>query len=140
VVVLAGCLALAALATATMWRRDDIAPPKSITPEGAIDFVRRANITGNVFNNQQFGGYLIWSGIPVFIDGRLEVYGDAFIRKYAETLGLADVAKAYAVLDEYEVRWTILNPYEPLVGALAQNAAWEKVYADADAVVFARRR
>jgi len=139
-VLLAGSLALAVLGTASIWRRSDIAPPPSITPAAAIDFVKRNNITGNVFNNQQFGGYLIWSGIPVFIDGRLEVYGDAFLRKYAQTIGLADVAQAFAVLDEYDVKWTLLNPREPLVGALAQSAAWEKVYADADTVVFVRRR
>ncbi len=138
--VLIGCVALAALATASVWRRDDIVPPATIAPAAAIDFVKRNNIAGNVFNSQLFGGYLIWSGIPVFIDGRLEVYGDAFERKYAQTIDLTDVAKAYAVLDEYNVAWAILNPYEPLVSELARNAAWEKAYADADAIVFVRRR
>jgi hypothetical protein len=138
-VVLAGSAALAVLATASISRRSDIVPPGTIAPAAAIDFVKRTNITGNVFNNQQFGGYLIWSGIPVFIDGRLEVYGDAFVRKYAQTLALADVTKAYGVLDEYSIKWAILSPYEPLVGELARNAAWEKAYADADAVVFVRR-
>jgi hypothetical protein len=137
--VLAGSAVLAVLATASIWRRNDIVPPASIAPAAAIDFVKRNNIAGNVFNNQQFGGYLIWSGIPVFIDGRLEVYGDAFVRKYAQTLALADVTKAYAVLDEYDIKWAILNPYEPLVGELAGNTAWDKAYADPNAVVFVRR-
>jgi hypothetical protein len=139
-VLLAVSAALAVLTTASLWRRNDIVPPGTIAPTAAIDFVKRNNIAGNVFNNQQFGGYLIWSGIPVFIDGRLEVYGDAFVHKYAQTIGLTDGAKAFAVLDEYDVKWTLLNPSEPLVGALAQSAAWEKVYGDADAVVFVRRR
>jgi hypothetical protein len=138
--LLAASVVLAALATVSVWRRSDIAPPGNIAPAAAVDFVKRNNIGGNVFNNQQFGGYLIWSGIPVFIDGRLEVYGDAFVRKYAQTIDLADVAAAYAVLDEYNIRWAILNPYEPLVGELARNNAWDKAYADADAVVFVRRR
>jgi hypothetical protein len=134
------CVALAVLATASVWRRDDIVPPQTIAPEAAIDFVKHNNITGRVFNNQQFGGYLIWSGIPVFIDGRLEIYGDAFVREYAQTLALADVTKTYAVLDKYNINWAFLNPYEPLVGELARNAAWDKAYADDDAVVFVRRR
>jgi hypothetical protein len=139
-VLLAVSVALAVLTTASMWRRGDIVPPSSIAPEAAIDFVKRNNISGNVFNNQQFGGYLIWSGIPVFIDGRLEVYGDVFVRKYAQTIDLTDVTKAYAVLDEYNITWAILNPYEPLVSELARNTAWDKAYADADAVVLVRRR
>jgi hypothetical protein len=137
--LLAGSAALAVLATASLWRRTDIVPSGAIAPAAAIDFVKRNKISGNVFNNQQFGGYLIWSGIPVFIDGRLELYGDVFEREYAQTLALADVARAYALLDEYNIAWTILNPYEPLVGELARNAAWDKAYADADAVVFVRR-
>jgi hypothetical protein len=137
--VLVTCMAFAALATASLWWRDEIVPSKAIAPEAAINFVKRANITGNVFNSQEFGGYLIWSGIPVFIDGRLEVYGDAFVRKYAETVGLTDVTKAYAVLDRYNIAWAILSPYAPLASGLARNAAWQKAYADADAVVFVRR-
>jgi hypothetical protein len=138
--VVAGCAALTVLATASIWWRDDIAPPATIAPAAAIDFVERNNITGNVFNSQLFGGYLIWSGVPVFIDGRLEVYGDAFERKYAHTLELTDVTEAYAVLDEYNVAWAILSPYEPLSSELARNATWEKAYADANAVVFVRHR
>lgn len=138
--VVVGCLAAALLATASVWARDDIVPPKAIAPAAAIDFVKHANITGNVFNGQEFGGYLVWSGIPVFIDGRLEVYGDTFLRQYAQTVSLADVGKAYAVLDEYDIKWALLNPHEPLAAELTRNAAWEKPYADADAAVFVRRR
>ena len=44
----------------------------------------RMRLTGPVFNNEGFGGYLIFSGIPTFIDGRIELYGDAFLARYLE--------------------------------------------------------
>ena len=32
-----------------------------------------------VLNNYDFGGYLIFFGVKVFVDGRTDMYGDAFL-------------------------------------------------------------
>jgi hypothetical protein len=130
---------LAAAITASTWLRDDIIPPKDNTPEAALDFVQSKNITGNVFNDYLFGGYLIWSGVPTFIDGRAELFGDDFVRQYAETVMVADLKKALAVLDDYKVNWVILTPKEPLAKAIT-TGPWDEVYSDKYAVVFVRRQ
>jgi hypothetical protein len=134
------CLAAAALVTAFSWRHIDIGPPKSITPRAAVDFVRNAGITGNVFNDYVFAGYLIFSGIPTFIDSRVPLYTDDFVRKYDEAVNLVDINNSFHLLDEYKVSWVILVPVEPLAKALAQNAQWVEVYSDEYSVVFLRRR
>jgi hypothetical protein len=136
--VLAACGALAIVMTATTWWRQDIVPPKVNTPEAALNFVRSKNITGNVFNNYLFGGYLIWSGIPTFIDGRAELFGDDFVRTYAETVAVTDINKAFAVLDDYKVDWVILESKDPLAKAITRGQ-WEEAYSDKYAVVFVRR-
>jgi hypothetical protein len=138
--VLACCLTLAFLITASTWWRKDIMPPSSIAPKAAIDFVRGANITGNVFNGYGFGGYLIFRGIPTFIDGRALPFGDDFLHKYFDTINLVDISAAFGVLDEYKVNWIILQPDEPLAKALAQSVLWNQVFSDKDSVVFVRRR
>jgi hypothetical protein len=137
VVMALGMLAVAV--TVSTWWRDDIIPPKTNTPEAALDFVRSKNITGNVFNDYLFGGYLIWSGVPTFIDGRAELFGDDFVRQYAETVAIADLKKALAVLDDYKVNWVILTPKEPLTKAIT-TGPWDEVYSDEYAVVFVRRQ
>ena len=83
--ILAGCMAVAALITVSTWWRT-VSPPENIAPKGAIDFVQRKNIIGNVFNDYNFGGYLIFSGIPTFVDGRALPFGDAFLHKYFDTV------------------------------------------------------
>jgi hypothetical protein len=134
------CLCVLAIATtASMWWRHDILPPKRNTPEAALDFVRSKNISGNVFNDYQFGGYLIWSGIPTFIDGRAELFGDDFVRQYSETDSIADFRKAFKVLDDYKVNWVILTPQDALTHAIT-TGPWDEVYSDKDAVVFVRRQ
>jgi len=137
-IVSAFCL-LAAVMTASTWWRDDIVPPKRIMPEAALDFVRSKNITGNVFNDYGFGGYLIWSGVPTFIDGRAELFGNDFVRQYAETDQVFDLKKALAVLDDYKVNWVITPPNIPLAKAIT-TGPWDEVYSDKDAVVFIRRQ
>jgi hypothetical protein len=132
-----GVLAIAV--TASTWLRNDIIPPKEDTPEAALDFVRSKNITGHVFNDYLFGGYLIWSGVPTFIDGRAELFGDDFVRQYAETVAIADLKKALAALDDYKVNWVILTPVQPLAKAI-KTGPWDEVYSDKYAVVFTRRQ
>ena len=107
--------------------------------KAAIDFVRRANITGNVFNSYNFGGYLIFVGIPTFIDGRALLFGDDFVQRYFDTVNLVDINKSFEVLDEYRVQWVLLRPTQPLAKALDQDALWNNVYSDEYSVVFVRR-
>jgi hypothetical protein len=132
--------AVAAFLTAYSWREINIGPAKNITPKAAIEFIRSAGITGNVFNSYDFGGYLIFSGIQTFIDGRTPPYTDDFIKKYEETSSLVDIENTFQLLDRYKVSWTILHPKEPLAKALAQSALWDQAYSDEYAVVFVRRR
>jgi hypothetical protein len=133
------CLAMAALATAYSWRYTNSGPDESKAPKAAIDFVRQSKISGNVFNSYDFGGYLIFSAIPTFVDGRVTPYTDDFLRKYAEAVNLVDINKAFLLLDDYKVTWVILHPIEPLAKALAQSALWHNAYSDKYAVVFVRR-
>jgi hypothetical protein len=137
--ILAGCAALAALITASTWWREDIVPSKDMAPTAAIDFVQRTNISGNVFNSYEFGGYLIFAGIPTFVDGRALPFGDAFLHEYSDAVNLIDISKAFEMLDQYKISWIILPPTEPLTKALARSAQWDRAYSDEYAVVFVRR-
>jgi hypothetical protein len=133
------CLAVAVLATVSSWRYTNDGPPESVAPKGAIDFVRQNGISGNVFNSFDFGGYLIFSGIPTFIDGRTPPYTDDFLWKHAEAVNLVDINKAFRLLDDFKVSWVILRPAEPMAKALARSALWNEVYADKYSEVFVRR-
>jgi hypothetical protein len=137
--ILAGSMMVAALMTVSTWWRD-VSPPESIAPKAAIDFVQRTNITGNVFNEYGFGGYLIFSGIPTFVDGRALPFGDAFLHRYFDAVSLADINSAFELLDEYKVSWVILYPKGPLALALARSGLWDEVYSDKSSIVLVRRR
>jgi len=110
--------------------------PDAHTPRAALAAVAAHHIEGPVFNFYDFGGYLIFSDIKPFIDGRY-FYGDAFIKQdYELTYGLSD--RLPQLLDEYGITWTLLPPEAPAVGVLDHLADWRRLYADKIAVVHVR--
>jgi hypothetical protein len=133
------CLLFASLTTVSLLWRKDIRPPERFAPRAALEFARSARLTGNVFNSYNFGGFLLFSDVPTFIDGRALPFGDALLRQYFETVNLIDIDAAFRTLDEYKISWTILKPTEPLSKALSRSPGWNRAYADNDAVVFTRR-
>jgi len=132
-------LTLATVVTAYSWHEINIGPPQSLSPKSAIDFVRTTGIKGNVFNSHVFGGYLIFEGIPTFIDSRTPPYTEEFVRRYLNAVTLRDINDAFRLLDEYKVSWVLLSPGEPLNKVLARSAQWEQLYSDNYSVVFVRR-
>ena len=91
-----------------------------------------------VLNGYGFGGPLILAGVKVFIDGRSDMYGDAFMRDYQRMVD-GDAAALQAAVDRYGITWTILPPrYDKLVANLDRDPRWRRVHADPVAIVHRR--
>jgi hypothetical protein len=129
--------ALAAVTAALALPRNFEPAPRN-TPSAAI---AHANIgrTDRVLNDYDFGGYLIYSGIAPFIDGRNEVYGKEFNLRYNRALNLQDIPGFLHLLDEYKIDATLLAPGIPAVALLDRLPGWKRVYADDIAVVHRRQ-
>jgi hypothetical protein len=89
-------------------------------------------VTGPVFNDLNFGGYLIYRGIAPFIDGRAELYGEAFNKLYDDDM------KFPALLAQYHIAWTLLNPKDTRLAILENLPGWKRVYTDGIAVIDVR--
>lgn len=113
-------------------------PEEAITPHQAIQAVKKAGISGPVFNEYSWGGYLIYLGIPPFIDGRADMYGDVFFKAFVEALLLTKSDSLENLLDKYKIEWTLLTPGSPAVALLDHLPAWRRLYADKVAVVHVR--
>ncbi len=116
----------------------DMRPAPNITPEAAIAQADLAR-AGRVLNDYSFGGYLIYAGIPTFIDGRGELYGGPFIDRYNRALALVDLGDLLKLLDDYDIGATLLAPRTPAVAMLDRLPEWQRVYSDDVAVVHKRR-
>jgi hypothetical protein len=115
----------------------DVRPALHNTPEAAVANAGLAE-AGPVLNDYSFGGYLIFKGIPSFIDGRSELYGGPFIERYNRDVSLADVDDFFKLLDQYKFGATLLDPNTPAVALLDRLPDWQRVYGDDVAVVHKR--
>jgi hypothetical protein len=131
-------LACVVLFAAGMVRFAGIVSPPDNTPSAALAFARAAGLRGHVFNHYRFGGYLIGAGIPTFIDGRGELYGGAFIKRYVEAVNLGGEEPLEALLERWHIDWTLLAKDAPANKLLAHLAGWRQAYTDDQATIFVR--
>jgi hypothetical protein len=106
-------------------------------PIAALDHVPVALRAQPVFNDYGFGGYLIARGVRPFIDGRTDMYGDAFTNAYFRA-EQPDVARLDVLLTRWKVSWTLLAAGDPVVGLMDRRPGWRRLYADRYAVVHVR--
>jgi hypothetical protein len=105
-------------------------------PERASEFVRTQQLSGPLYNDFNWGGYLMWRlpELRVAIDGRTNLYGDRRIARFHATWsGLhdwqtdSDLARARLVIGYVN---------SPLSSLLRTDARFHLLYEDELAVVF----
>ena len=117
---------------------DRFKPNPQIAPAQAIASLRDAK-AARVLNDYDFGGYLISSGMAPFIDGRTELYGEAFVMRHHRAVTLQNLDDLLRLLDEYRIDATLLHAATPAVRFLDRLGSWERIYQDGDTVVHRRR-
>jgi hypothetical protein len=98
----------------------------------------KAHNVKRVLNDLQFGGYLIWRQMPVFIDGRAELYGETFGMAMARAVQLKDVNGFLGLLESHEIDAVMLDPTTPASKLLDHIEGWQRLYADDRVVVHVR--
>jgi hypothetical protein len=77
--------------------------------------------------------------VKPFIDGRTELYGEAFVLRHDRAVNLRDVGAFLRLLRDKDIDVTLLAPAAPANGLLDRLKGWQRVYADNIAVVHVRR-
>jgi hypothetical protein len=105
-------------------------------PVNAVAFVRQNRFPGPLYNNFDWGGYLIWSlpELPVSIDGRGNVHGDPRIIRSIRTW--AGYPGWESDPELVNARLVIAEPGRPLTAHLRRDARFKLVYEDKTAAVF----
>ncbi|MGY4627591.1 hypothetical protein [Bradyrhizobium sp. USDA 4486] len=109
------------------------------TPVAAADLIEKVGAK-RIFNAYQFGGYLISRDIPVYVDGRAELYGEKFIMDFFKATEGKKPELLPRLLDESKIDATILVADAPGPQILDQLRGWKRIYADDVAVVHVREK
>jgi hypothetical protein len=92
-----------------------------------------------VLNGYTLGGPLILAGIKPYIDGRAEIYGDAFFDDYTRMVD-GDFVRFDRAVKRYDIRWTILSHgNDELIRELDSSPDWQRLAADQVGVIHIRR-
>jgi hypothetical protein len=124
---------------AHLTRRFGLGVSPVLFPLRAVDFVVAHAAGGRIMNDDVLGGLLLWRhpSVPVFIDGRMQVYPPAVFAAYEAALTDPSTFPALAA------RWgiTAVVLYHPapgrleLAGRIARLPGWRVAYLDGSGVV-----
>lgn len=106
-------------------------------PVQAVRWLKE-NLPGQrLMNEYNWGGYLQWAlrEIPVFVDGRTDIFNDEIIGEWFTTIQAG--AGWQTILDRYQVDLIMLQPDRPVLAEL-EDAGWRRLYEDDQAVVYGR--
>lgn len=107
-------------------------------PIQAVDWLHTHPQSGHVFNEFDWGGYMLlklWPRQQIFMDGHTHIYGEELTREYERVITLSKGWEE--VFAKYQIEWAIVRVESPVAGAL-EDAGWEKVYFDETAVILRR--
>lgn len=125
-------------------------------PEGAVDFIERNRLSGNVMNDAGFGGYITWRLYPwkkTFVDTRWLNYTVksefSWVMGGTNSLSGHEIPKGKLplwerLLDHYNINFTISVPLDvyghfvEITPTLLQSKAWVPVYCDSISIIFVK--
>jgi hypothetical protein len=108
-------------------------------PIGATHWMIENHPAGKLFNSYNWGGYLMWqlgAAYPVYVDGRTDVYDNAFLQEYLKIV--TGQLEAPAVFDARGIKVVMVEPESPLGSQLLKSGQWQAAYRDEMAVVYVR--
>jgi hypothetical protein len=130
-------VAILGLATWVFAASHRFLPPANQSPAAAVDLLKDRNAK-RVLNDLPFGGYLISREVPVFVDGRAELYGEQFGMTFRRALQLQNVNLFLDLLKSYNIDAVLLSPSTPASSLLDRLDGWQRIYSDETAVVHIR--
>jgi len=129
--------AIAVLLTAMRLMHPIVRGDDRASPITALDHVPMEIRREAVLNSYEFGGYLIFSDVKPFIDGRADMYGDDFVLNYLSAM-TSDQPALQRLVEKYGIQWAILGVASPASDMLGALPHWRRLYADRIAVVYVR--
>jgi hypothetical protein len=108
------------------------------SPVAAVAALKKLNFT-RVFNDYDFGGYLIANGVAPFIDGRTELYGEKFFVDHNAASGLMEPENLFRLLEQYDIEATLMRTQSAATKLLDHIDGWHKVFSDDIATIHVRK-
>ena len=137
-VIMAGVVVVIAAVTLSFVAAPRFAPDTANAPVQAVAELKKLKVA-RVFNSYDFGGYLLASGVPTFIDGRTELYGEKFFVDHVNATMLTEPENLFRLLRDYQIEATLIRTESPANKLLDHVDGWQRIYSDNIATVYLRK-
>lgn len=108
-------------------------------PIAAIEFLKHEQIYGNMFNNDEYGDFVIYfahNNYKVFYDGRLDMDGPKRLKEYAK---VANIESGWEdIINKYSISWIFFDTNSVLTRTLIKDNSWKLIYSDKVASIFVK--
>ncbi len=108
-------------------------------PVGALAYIRTHGLPARGFDSYNWGGFLLWQwyGVrSVYVDGRPDMYGNAFMDRYIRAY--SGDSSWPALLDANRLCYVLVEPSSGIAHALTTARGWQLKYHDSTAVLYVR--
>jgi hypothetical protein len=112
---------------------------EKIKPVAAVEFLKKEPVQGNMYNEYEFGDYVIYSAYPqyrVFIDGRADMYGTKWMKEYYNVSELKPGWEK--ILEKNNINFIFFNTNSILSTFLLERKEWRLIYSDKVANIFVK--
>ena len=132
---------------------DDQFVSTSTYPVDAAQFIKDNLDLSSIrlFNEYNYGSYLIFEGIPVFIDSRADLYAPEFNGVkgedgeyegrdiFSDYISTSNIAKYYEnTFEKYDITHVILSKNSKLNMLISSDSNYEQLYTDSHFVIYER--
>ena len=109
-------------------------------PMGAIEYIRKNNLSGNLLTHFDWGEYAMWALYPrckVALDGRFEaVYSSDVFKSYFSFLFGEDNWEEF--IDKYPPDFILIEASSRVTSFIRNDLRWEQIYVDSGCILFKR--
>ena len=130
-------------------KKDEVYVEASSYPVEAVDFLYKYMEENNIskedlhlYNEYNYGSYLLLRGIPVFIDSRCDLYTPEFNGGqdiFSDALAVPGLNSNYNdIFEKYDVRHIILYSGDDVNIKLHQDVRYSEIYSDSSFIVYKR--
>jgi hypothetical protein len=103
-------------------------------PVAATAYLSEHPVSGRMFNAYNFGSYLLWHlpSVPVFVDGRTDLYNDEILNQYATVVEAQEGWRK--ILEDWKIEVVFVESSAPIRQVLLAEG-WTVYYEDPQAVI-----
>lgn len=118
------------------WKQLGLGLKSAIYPESTVEFMKKNAITGNMYNEYVFGGYLIFNHpeARVFIDGRTPTVYSPYFFWTSRLVDTTDTWKR--LVEEYGIEVALVKLNVPFCEKLHKSGEWTAVSFDDVAALY----